>query len=325
MSPPEKVQNANSAFSLYAVPPPGLKAALEFGKTGGPSPEMPMTPERPVLCSFESRRAVEMSSLIERQHAVPLLAPSMREIPISENPDAVIAIRKLIAGQFPFVILLTGVGTESLLEVARSEGLEQPLLKALEATTLIVRGPKPAAVLSRLGLKYAVRAPEPNTWRELVSAIDNAEIPLAQANIAVQEYGVPNPQLYEALRLRGALVHPVSVYRWALPEDIQPLTNALHQIADGRVNVVLFTSAGQVANVLQIARQTGLEQPFRQATKQGLKVASIGPTCTEALLDAGFPVHGEASPPKMGQLVRVAVELWNKSRGITDDASSIPE
>jgi uroporphyrinogen-III synthase len=268
-----------------------------------------MTLDKPVLCAFESRRAPEISSLIERHHAVPLSAPSMREIPISQNPAASNAIQQLINGKFRHVILLTGVGTEALLELARTEGLEQQLLQALSHCSLIIRGPKPAAVLARLGLKYAVRAPEPNTWRELLQAIDNSGISLAGQPVAVQEYGVPNPQLYSALEQRGAVVFPVPVYRWALPEDPQPLIDALREIAAQRVHAVLFTSAGQIPNVLQIARQAGLEDALRNAAETTLKVVSIGPACSEALKDAGLPVHGEASPPKMGQLVRLAVEL----------------
>ncbi|MGV2336816.1 MAG UNVERIFIED_CONTAM: uroporphyrinogen-III synthase [Planctomycetaceae bacterium] len=88
--------------------------------------------------------------------------------------------------------------------MARTEGLEQQLLQALSHCSLIIRGPKPAAVLARLGLKYAVRAPEPNTWRELLQAIDNSGISLDGQPVAVQEYGVPNPQLYSALEQRGA-------------------------------------------------------------------------------------------------------------------------
>jgi uroporphyrinogen-III synthase len=268
-----------------------------------------MTLNRPVLCAFESRRATEISSLIERNQAVPLSAPSMREIPISQNPVASDAIQQLINGRFRHVVLLTGVGTEALLEVARTAGLEHQLLQALSQCTLIIRGPKPAAVLARLGLKYAVRAPEPNTWRELLQAIDSSGISLAGQTVAVQEYGVPNPQLYAALEQRGASVFAVPVYRWALPEDPQPLVFALQEIAAGRVHAVLFTSAGQVPNVLQIARQSGLEDAFRTAALTSVKITSIGPACSEALKDAGLPVHGEASPPKMGQLVRLAVEL----------------
>ena len=130
----------------------------------------------PVVCSFESRRADEMCSLIARHGAQPISAPSMREIPIEDNPVAIQTIKDLIAGKFPIVILLTGVGTEALFDVARSQGWYESMMEVLGKTTIVIRGPKPAAVLSKVGLKYAVRAPEPNTWRELIAEIDKSGI-----------------------------------------------------------------------------------------------------------------------------------------------------
>ena len=269
---------------------------------------------RPVVCSFESRRADEMSSLIERLGGRPLAAPSMREIPIDDNPIAIQFIRDVIADAFAAVILLTGVGTEALFEVARTQHLYEPLLQALRRTPLIVRGPKPAAVLAKVELKYAVRAPEPNTWRELLTAIDNSGLPLKGRSVAVQEYGVPNPRLYAELAGRGLDIHRVPVYRWALPEDIWPLQTALKQIAAAQVDVVLFTSANQVSSVLSVAESEQILTEFRSALASRTLVASIGPTCSEAIADNGLAVHFEASPPKMGPLVRGAIDAWNLRR-----------
>ena len=268
----------------------------------------------PIVCSFESRRADDMCSLIVRHGGQPLSAPSMREIPIEDNPVAIQFVQDVIAGKFPVVILLTGGGTEALFEVARSQDLYDQLIEAFRRTSLIIRGPKPAAVLSKVGLKYAVRAPEPNTWRELVAAINESGIVIDGQAVAVQEYGLPNPRLYAELQTRGARVTPVPVYRWALPEDIAPLETALRETAAGRVDILLFTSANQVSNVLIVAEQCGKLAEIRAALESRTQVASIGPTCTEALTENGFPVHFEASPPKMGQLVRGAIEAWRSQR-----------
>lgn len=277
--------------------------------TNGLTTLNPMTdPARPVICSFESRRAEEMSSLIERLGGQAVSAPSMREIPIEDNPVAIQFIHDVIANRFSAVILLTGVGTAALFEVARSQNLYEPLLDAFHRTTLIIRGPKPAAVLGRLGLKYAVRAPEPNTWRELLAAIDQSELTLSGQTVAVQEYGLPNARLYAELAARGVDVRPVPVYRWALPEDIRPLELALKQIASGGVDAVLFTSANQVSSVLGVAERLNVVDGFRSAVAASTLVASIGPTCSEAIVDNGLPVHFEASPPKMGPLVRGVIE-----------------
>lgn len=261
-----------------------------------------------VVCTFESRRAEEMCSLISRQGCQPLSAPSMREIPIEHNPVAIEIIHGLLAQRFDGVILLTGVGTEALFDVARSQGLYDQLIEVLAKTPIIIRGPKPAAVLSKVGLKYFVRAPEPNTWRELLDAIDGAKFDLTGKRLVVQEYGLPNTRLYTELQNRGAIITACPVYRWALPENTEPLESAIRQTADGRIDAVLFTSANQVSSVLTVAERIGLLDQFRAATDSRTLVISIGPTCSEALIDNGFKVHAEASPPKMGQLARATVE-----------------
>lgn len=261
-----------------------------------------------VVCTFESRRAEEMCSLISRQGCQPLSAPSMREIPIEHNPEAIEIIHGFLAGKFDAIVLLTGVGTEALFDVARSQGLYDQLLEVLLRTPIIIRGPKPAAVLNKAGLKYVVRAPEPNTWRELLTAIDDAKFELRGKRIVVQEYGLPNTRLYTELQTRGATVTACPVYRWALPENTEPLESAIRQTADNKVDAVLFTSANQVSSVLTVANRIGVLDQFRAATSGRTLVISIGPTCTEALVDNGFQVHAEASPPKMGQLARATFE-----------------
>jgi uroporphyrinogen-III synthase len=268
-----------------------------------------------VVCTFESRRAEEMCSLISRQGCQPLSAPSMREIPIEHNPEAIEIIQGILARKFDAIILLTGVGTEALFDVARSQGLYDQLIDVLAQTPIIIRGPKPAAVLSKVGLKYVVRAPEPNTWRELLTAIDDAKFELNGKRIVVQEYGLPNTRLYAELQNRGATITACPVYRWALPENTEPLESAIRQTADGKVDAILFTSANQVSSVLTVAERIGVLEQFRSATSDRTLVISIGPTCSEALVDNGFTVHAEASPPKMGQLARVAVDALKARTG----------
>ncbi len=267
-----------------------------------------------VVCTFESRRAEEMCSLISRQGCQPLSAPSMREIPIEHNPEAIEIIQGFLAGKFDAIILLTGVGTEALFDVARSQGLYDQLIEVLAETPIIIRGPKPAAVLSKVGLKYVVRAPEPNTWKELLTAIDEAKFELGGKRVVVQEYGLPNTRLYNELQNRGATVTACPVYRWALPENTEPLEAAIRQTAEGKVDAVLFTSANQVSSVLTVAERIGVLDQFRAATSGRTLVISIGPTCSEALIDNGFQVHAEASPPKMGQLARAAADALKARR-----------
>jgi len=164
-------------------------------------------------------------------------------------------------------------------------------------------------VLREWGVPVWVAAPEPNTWRDLLAAIELEadERPLGGARIAVQEYGVSNTELLDALRRRGARVTPVPVYRWALPEDVEPLKNAVAAISRGDVDVVVFTTSVQVAHLWQIVEEMRLDAEVRRELRRAV-IASIGPTTAEALSQQGLPADLQASHPKIGVLVREAAE-----------------
>ena len=250
-----------------------------------------------------------MAALITNYGGQPMSAPALREVPLDTNTEAIAFIEALVRHEFDLVILLTGVGTRALLAVVDRRGVRPQFLAALASTKIAARGPKPAAVLRELGLAPWVVAPEPNTWKELIAALDAKapELTLHGARVAVQEYGASNPQLLDALRERHAQVVGVPVYRWALPDDLGPLEDAVRAIANGGVDVTIFTTATQVVHLLEVARRLNLETAVRDGLRS-LAVASIGPTTSEELRDDGIAVDIEASHPKMGFLVREAAE-----------------
>jgi uroporphyrinogen-III synthase len=125
--------------------------------------------------------------------------------------------------------------------------------------------------------------------------------------VAVQEYGQSNVDLLEALQQRGADVVSVPVYRWALPEDIEPLKQVLREILAGEVQVMLVTNAAQIDHVVQVLEQEGLSTQFKEACKK-LVVGSIGPTASDRLRSQGLPVDLEPSHGKMGILVKETAE-----------------
>jgi len=259
---------------------------------------------------LESRRARELGLIVTSYGGEPLVAPSMREVPIESNAEAVRFIDDLIAGEFDVVILLTGVGSRVLLDIVqRVQGTRKRLIEALKETVVVCRGPKPLAVMREIDVPVFLTAPEPNTWRELLAALDErkSELSLAGLNVAVQEYGASNPDLLAGLESRGAKVTPVPVYQWALPEDVEPLRKAARAIAEGELDVVLFTTATQAVHLMQVAAELRLADRVL-AGLQRMVVGSIGPTTSEELRQRGIPIDLESSHPKMGYLVREAAE-----------------
>ena len=256
---------------------------------------------------LESRRSREMAALVSTYGGRPVVAPALREVPLESNPEALVFADALVRGEFDCVILLTGVGTRALLDVVERARSRETFVAALAKTKVVARGPKPLAVLRELKVPAWVAAPEPNTWRELLTALDATGTSLDGLRVAVQEYGVSNPDLLQGLEARGARVTRVPVYRWALPEDVAPLRSAVSSVAGGEIDVVIVTTATQAVHLFQVAETMSQASAVREGFRR-MVVASIGPTTTEALRHQGVAVDLEASHPKMGFLVREAAE-----------------
>jgi len=264
------------------------------------------------VLALENRRAPELAKLIATYGGEAVVAPAMREVPLESNREALAFAGALFAGEFDMVIFLTGVGARALLSIVESAYKRDEYISALQRVSVVPRGPKPVAVLRELGVTPAITVPEPNTWRELLLALDEVgksreELGLRGARVAVQEYGVSNPELLSGLRERGASVTRVPVYRWAMPDDRGPLQEAVKALADGKIDAVLFTTSVQVAHLFQIAGEMNLDEPMRTGLSRTI-VASIGPTTSEELQRRGIRSDLEPSHPKMGFLVKETAE-----------------
>ncbi len=259
------------------------------------------------VLALESRRAGEMAKLIAAYGGEGTVAPSMREIPLESNTEAIAFARTLAASGFDMMIFLTGVGTRALARVVQTIYPIEQFAEALRRIPIVARGPKPVAALKELGVSVTLTVPEPNTWRDLLRALDEKRdsLPLSGRRVAVQEYGVSNPELLAGLAERGAQVTPVPVYQWALPEDTGPLRAAVQALVNGEFDVAVFTTSVQIVHLLQIAREMNFEQQVREGLAR-IVVGSIGPVTSEELREQGITPDFEPVHPKMGFLLNEA-------------------
>jgi uroporphyrinogen-III synthase len=260
------------------------------------------------VLALESRRAVEIEKLIRASGGDPVIAPAMREVPLESNQEALQFAARLFQGDFDLVIFLTGVGIRRLTEIVVSQYDRARFVEALRRIEIASRGPKPNAALRELDVPIAVSAPEPCTWHELVVALDNTYgASLRGMRAAVQEYGTSNPDLLAALAERGVQCTPVPVYHWALPEDLEPLRNAVRAIIASQIDVIIFLTAVQATHLLQVADQMSAKHDLLAALRHTV-ILSIGPSTTEELASIGLPPDYEPSHPKMGILIHEAAQ-----------------
>ncbi|MGB6828973.1 MAG: uroporphyrinogen-III synthase [Terracidiphilus sp.] len=256
------------------------------------------------VLSLESRRSVEVAKLIRTYGGEPLTAPAMREIPLDSSQPIVEFTEALLRGAFDLVIFTTGVGVRTLVKTVSEQYDREEFLAALRSVKIAARGPKSSSALRELNIPITVVAPEPFTWRSLMSALEaKLGSSLQGMDIAVQEYGTSNPELLTALAEKSVSITRLMVYQWALPEDVQPLREAVLALAHGHVDVILFMNAGQVAHLFLMADRMG----YAEALYEGLRstvIGSIGPSTTEGLSLYALTPDYEPTQSKMGFLIK---------------------
>src|SRR5260370_26687435 len=96
----------------------------------------------------------------------------------------------LTGGRVDFIVLQTGVGLSALITEAEQLERREELIVALGKVTKVCRGPKPTAVLARLGLTPELNGAEAYTSAEVLAAL--AAFPLKESGATLLHYGGRN-------------------------------------------------------------------------------------------------------------------------------------
>jgi uroporphyrinogen-III synthase len=249
------------------------------------------------VVAFETRRADAMRALIEMGGGTATLVPCVREVPLSDSKTLTAFQKALLDTKLDASIFTTEHGARLLLN-----SLENNVRSRVASTHIIARSNVVASVLQEFKLPVTSIAPQPHTWREILSSLE--KISLAKGSrVALQEAGLPNRSLAKALQTRGVQLLRVPVYRWALPEDVTLLVRAMNNVAEGNYDVALFTAATQVWHLFKLAYRKGMEEELRAGFKSVL-VASVGPVTSEALREFEIEPDLQATSFDMDTLVR---------------------
>jgi uroporphyrinogen-III synthase len=235
----------------------------------------------------ESRELDLFAAMLEAQGATTLRCPMVAILDLEDPAAALDWLRRLAAGGFDDLVLLTGEGLRRLLGIARRAGIDAPVIAALGRLRTIVRGPKPVRALREIGLAPGLAAQTPTT--EGVIATLTGE-KLAGRRVGVQLYpGNPNDLLLDFLRGAGAIPDAVLPYRYASDAETGKVREIIAAMAAGSVDLIAFTSSPQLRRLADVAREDHLED----ALKQGLartKIAAVGPVVAEAITALGGTV-----------------------------------
>ncbi|MGQ4419000.1 uroporphyrinogen-III synthase [Streptomyces sp. SAS_269] len=221
-----------------------------------------------------ARRAEELGALLQRRGAVVLHAPALRIVPLADDGELLASTKELIDQVPDIVVATTAIGFRGWIEAADGWGLGQPLLERLRGVELLARGPKVKGAVRAAGLTESW-SPSSESMAEVLDRL--LEEGVDGRRIAVQLHGEPLPGFVEALRVGGAEVVPVPVYRWMPPEDIGPVDRLLDAVVARAVDALTFTSAPAAASTLSRAEERGLLGEVLAALGHDVLPACVGP------------------------------------------------
>jgi len=235
----------------------------------------------------ESRELDLFARMLEAQGAETLRCPMVTILDAEDSAPIEAWLRRLAAGKFDDLILLTGEGLRRLLVVARRRGIEGECVAALKLLRTITRGPKPARVLRELGMIPGIAADEPTTKGVIASL---ARETLSGRTIGIQLYpGNPNDTLLDFLRGADALPDPVLPYRYASDAETGQVEATLRAMAEGKVDAIAFTSSPQVERLAKVAKERGLEKELSLGLSR-TRIAAVGPVVAAAIEALGGKV-----------------------------------
>jgi len=266
--------------------------------------------QRRVVAFLEGRRASELADLIERHNGIPFAAPCLREVHAPDSPELWASIERVLAAELSVAIFLTGVGATTVFEAAQARRRDADLRRQLQRATVVVRGPKPAAVLRKLDVRVDLSAPPPSTTAEVLTLLEPVD--LRGKTVAVQLYGEPNPRLSQALAERGAHVLELAPYVWDRPVDPAPILSLLDALDRRQLDALLITSQAQVDNLYAVAAEAG-----RAPALDRVAIGAQGPVAEAALERRGLRAAFTPSHAHMGALVLAAADYLTIEGALT--------
>ncbi|QJT02053.1 uroporphyrinogen-III synthase [Streptomyces asoensis] len=260
-----------------------------------------------------ARRAEELSALLQRRGAAVLHAPALRIVPLADDGELLAATKELIDQVPDVVVATTAIGFRGWIEAADGWGLGEQLLDKLGGVELLARGPKVKGAVRAAGLTEDW-SPSSESMAEVLDRL--LEEGVDGRRVAVQLHGEPLPGFVESLRVAGAEVVGVPVYRWMPPEDISPLDRLLDAAVSRGLDAITFTSAPAAASLLSRAEERGLLPELLAALSHDVLPACVGPVTALPLQAQGVDTV-QPERFRLGPLVQLLCqELPSRARAL---------
>ncbi|MGG4488101.1 uroporphyrinogen-III synthase [Metabacillus idriensis] len=256
-----------------------------------------------------SRKTDEISTLIEKQGGIPFVRSLQGTVFLAEE-QVEPALRTFIQEGADWVIFTTGIGTETLLNLARKLGEEEAYLKRIHQAKIASRGYKTFAALKKLDLTPAAKDDD-GTTRGLVRALENED--LSGKKVMVQLHGETAPALIKFLKEKGASVLQVLPYQHIAPDE-KAVSLLCEEMQSLQVDAVCFTAAIQVREFFAYVKKKDCLHEILHAFNTDVLPVAVGKITAEALIEEGVQNPLAPDLERMGAMIIELAKYYDEAK-----------
>ena len=261
---------------------------------------------RTILITRPVSQTDQITSLLEDNGANVISYPTVEIVPIHPNAGLELAIQQLSC--YNWIIFTSSNTVEIFTQALRHQGFD---CRALAFTKVCAVGEKTAQTLESYGI-VADFIPTKSTGevigREL-PRVKNQQILLPRSKIGRRE-------IFDQLQQRGAIVKDLPIYETVHPGHtgrIDQIRIIQKRLANGEVDMAIFTSPSTLANFLTQKRYTDDFDPVDSLTK--LAATAIGHTTKAYASENDIHIDLVPDNPSMENLAESVVDFFHKTKG----------
>ncbi|MBV7509805.1 uroporphyrinogen-III synthase, partial [Bacillus sp. sid0103] len=211
-------------------------------------------------------------------------------------------LKKIIQKGTDWAIFTTGIGTQTLLDIAEKRGMKQAFFNMIQQSQIATRGYKTLSTLKKLGLMPAA-VDENGTTKSLIKSLDSFDF--FGKRVMVQLHGEKAPALITFFEERGADVSMILPYQH-IPPETETVSKLCQELFEEKIDAVCFTTAIQVRSLFDFAREKGFVEDLLVAFSKNILAVAVGKVTAEALSEEGIE---ELLVPKHERMGAMIVEL----------------
>nr|WGE07327.1 uroporphyrinogen-III synthase [Bacillus subtilis] len=186
-----------------------------------------------------SRKTEEISTIIEKQGGIPVIRLSPRYSLLSREAGGAGFADVCGGKKTDWVIFTTGIGLETLVDMAEKIGLKDEFLQVyIRQAKAACRGYKTLSALKKLGITPEA-SDEDGTTRGLIRSLEPHDF--SGKTVMVQLHGEKAPALMAFLEEKGASVLPILPYQHIPPEE-ETVERLCRELMNDEVDAVCFTT-----------------------------------------------------------------------------------